>query len=152
MIETGEIKDGKTIVSISCSIHATEVVATQMSMLLAHELATAKDAETLEILNNTILILIPSMNPDGTDIVGDWYRKTLGTKSEGIKIRIVLFKISSVSGSFAVASSCARSIDICVATTSVACIEHEIETIVLPSFIKASRSASLLIKLGLASF
>ena len=77
------LKEGKTIVSISCSIHSTEVVATQMSMLLAYELANAKDAETLEILNNTILILIPSMNPDGVDIVSNWYRKTLNTKSEG---------------------------------------------------------------------
>lgn len=77
------VRDGKAIVSISCSIHSTEVVATQMSMLLAYELANAKDAETLEILNNTILILIPSMNPDGVDIVSNWYRKTLNTKFEG---------------------------------------------------------------------
>lgn len=77
------IAAGKTIVSISCSIHSTEIVASQMSMNLAYELATAKDAETLEILNNTILLLIPSSNPDGVDIVADWYRKTFGTKSEG---------------------------------------------------------------------
>src|SRR6185369_15936484 len=32
---------------------------------------------------NTILILIPSPNPDGVDIVVNWYRKTLGTASEG---------------------------------------------------------------------
>jgi hypothetical protein len=77
------IKTGKTIVSISCSIHSTEIVASQMSMNLAYELATAKDAETEEILDNTILLLIPSSNPDGIDIVANWYRKTLGTKSEG---------------------------------------------------------------------
>lgn len=77
------VANGKTIVSISCSIHSTEIVASQMSMTLAYELATAKDAETLEILNNTILLLIPSPNPDGIDIVANWYRKTLGTKSEG---------------------------------------------------------------------
>jgi Zinc carboxypeptidase len=77
------IKNGKTIVSISCSIHSTEIVASQMSMNLAYELATAKDAETEEILDNTILLLIPSSNPDGIDIVANWYRKTLGTKSEG---------------------------------------------------------------------
>ena len=40
------IKNGKTIVSISCSIHSTEIVASQMSMNLAYELATAEDAET----------------------------------------------------------------------------------------------------------
>lgn len=77
------IKNGKTVVSISCSIHSTEIVASQMSLNLAYELATAKDAETLNILDNTVLILIPSSNPDGIDIVADWYRKTLGTKSEG---------------------------------------------------------------------
>ena len=82
--ELGElIKDGKTIVSISCSIHSTEIVASQMSMNLAYELATANDDETKEILNNTVLLLIPSSNPDGVQIVADWYRKTLGTKSEG---------------------------------------------------------------------
>jgi len=77
------INQGKTIVSISCSIHSTEIVASQMSMNLAYELATASDAGTKEILNNTILLLIPSSNPDGIDIVANWYRKTLGTKSEG---------------------------------------------------------------------
>lgn len=77
------IRDGKTIVSISCSIHATEIVASQMSMNLAYELATSNDAETKEILDNTILLLIPSPNPDGIQIVADWYKKTLGTKSEG---------------------------------------------------------------------
>ena len=77
------IKNGKTIVTISCSIHSTEIVASQMSMNFAYELATAEDDETKEILNNTILLLIPSSNPDGIDIVSNWYRKTLGTKSEG---------------------------------------------------------------------
>ncbi len=77
------VANGKTIVAISCSIHSTEIVASQMSMTLAYEMANAKDAETLEILNNTILLLIPSSNPDGIDIVANWYRKTLGTKSEG---------------------------------------------------------------------
>jgi hypothetical protein len=77
------VRSGKTIVSISCSIHSTEIVASQMSMNLAHELATAGDDETKEILNNTILLLVPSSNPDGIDIVANWYRKTLGTKSEG---------------------------------------------------------------------
>jgi hypothetical protein len=77
------IKQGKTIVSISCSIHSTEIVASQMSLNLAYELASAKDADTLDILNNTILLLIPSSNPDGIDIVANWYRKNLGTKFEG---------------------------------------------------------------------
>jgi zinc carboxypeptidase len=77
------IANGKTIVAISCSIHSTEIVASQMSMQLAYEFATAQDADTREILQNTILLLIPSPNPDGIDIVANWYRKTLGTPFEG---------------------------------------------------------------------
>lgn len=77
------LADGKVVVTISCSIHSTEIVASQMSMQLAYELATAQDPETREILQNTILLLIPSPNPDGIDIVTNWYRKTLGTPYEG---------------------------------------------------------------------
>ena len=77
------IKNGKTIVSIAASIHSTEIVGSQMAMNLAYELASSTDPETKEILDNTILLLIPSSNPDGVDIVANWYRKTLGTKSEG---------------------------------------------------------------------
>ena len=77
------VQDGKTVVVISCSIHSTEIVASQMSTQLAYDLASANDPDTLGILRNTILILIPSPNPDGVDIVANWYRKTLGTATEG---------------------------------------------------------------------
>src|SRR2546425_8261443 len=77
------VRDGKTVVVISCSIHSTEIVASQMAPQLAYNLATANDADTLSILRNTISILIPSPNPDGVDIVANWYRKTLGTPNEG---------------------------------------------------------------------
>jgi hypothetical protein len=77
------IREGKTVVAISCSIHSTEVVAAQMSMQLAYELAVAEDDETLEMLRNTILLLIPSANPDGADIVAAWYRRTFNTPYEG---------------------------------------------------------------------
>jgi hypothetical protein len=77
------IADGKVVITISCSIHSTEIVASQMSMQLAYELASAQDADTREILQNTIVLLIPSPNPDGVDIVANWYRKTLDTPFEG---------------------------------------------------------------------
>src|SRR5438477_847473 len=77
------VRDGKTVVVISCSIHSTEIVASQMSTQLAYNLANANDADTLAILHNVILILIPSPNPDGVNIVANWYRKTLGTPAEG---------------------------------------------------------------------
>src|SRR5947207_9935912 len=54
-----------------------------MSMQLAYALVSDKDPGTPPILHNTILILIPSPNPDGVDIVANNYRKTLGTPQEG---------------------------------------------------------------------
>jgi zinc carboxypeptidase len=77
------VRDGKAVVVISCSIHSTEIVASQMSMQLAYNLANGNDEDTLSILHNTILILVPSPNPDGVDIVANHYRKTLGTPQEG---------------------------------------------------------------------
>src|SRR5712692_6607779 len=43
------IREGKTVVVISCSIHSTEIVASQMSMQLAYNLASANDEDTLSI-------------------------------------------------------------------------------------------------------
>jgi hypothetical protein len=77
------IQRGKTIVLITCGIHSTEVGSYLSSMLIAHRLATSNDPEILNILKNTIVLLVPSLNPDGVDIVKTWYDKTLGTPYEG---------------------------------------------------------------------
>jgi len=77
------IARGKTIVAITCGIHSTEVGSYLSSMLIAYRLASSNDPEVQEILQNTIILLVPSTNPDGVDIVNNWYQKTLGTPYEG---------------------------------------------------------------------
>jgi len=77
------IRRGKTIVLITCGIHSTEVGSYLSSMLIAHRLASSNDPEIQNILTNTIVLLVPSLNPDGVDIVKNWYDKTLGTPYEG---------------------------------------------------------------------
>ena len=77
------IARGKTIVLITCGIHSTEVGSYLSSMLIAHRLASSTDPEIQKILDNTIVLLVPSLNPDGVDIVKNWYDKTLGTPFEG---------------------------------------------------------------------
>jgi hypothetical protein len=77
------IARGKTIVAITCGIHSTEVGSYLSSMLIAYRLASSNDPEVQEILENTIILLVPSTNPDGVDIVNNWYQKTLGTPYEG---------------------------------------------------------------------
>jgi len=77
------IEAGKTVVLVTCGIHATEVGSSQMSMQLIYELATRDDDEIKEVLDNTILLLVPSLNPDGLDLVVNWYTQTLSTPYEG---------------------------------------------------------------------
>src|SRR6266567_5770766 len=77
------IARGKTVVAITCGIHSTEVGSYLSSMLIAYRLASSNEPEIQEILHNTIILLVPSTNPDGVDIVNDWYQKTLGTPYEG---------------------------------------------------------------------
>ncbi len=77
------IRKGKNVVLITCGIHSTEVGSYLSSTLIAHQLASSTDANVQKILDNTIVLLVPSLNPDGVDIVKNWYDKTLGTPFEG---------------------------------------------------------------------
>src|SRR5438270_6058913 len=77
------VREGKAIVVVTCNIHSTEIASSQMAMEWAYALATANDPETRRRLNNVVLLLVPSLNPDGETMVTDYYRKFLGTKYEG---------------------------------------------------------------------
>jgi hypothetical protein len=68
-------REGKVIVDISGGLHASEIAGSQHTPLLAYELlSTANEPATKEILDNVILVLWPTINPDGQDIVVDWCR------------------------------------------------------------------------------
>ena len=70
-----------SVVFISSNIHATEIGASQMAMELAYRLATN---DTLQrYLEKEVVLIAPSMNPDGQRMITEWYRRNLGTKWEG---------------------------------------------------------------------
>ena len=71
--------EGKAVVWIDNGLHASEVASAQQSMLLAWRVATDESAEMRAIRDNVILVLLPTINPDGLDMVADWYRRNLGT-------------------------------------------------------------------------
>ncbi|MEP7366710.1 MAG: M14 family metallopeptidase, partial [Acidobacteriota bacterium] len=73
----------KAVVMITCSIHSTEVASTLTAVQFAYQILTESRPKYNAILKDVILILVPSLNPDGVDIVKNWYDKTLGTPYEG---------------------------------------------------------------------
>lgn len=77
------LSEGKNVILITSAIHSNEVGGYTTPLVLADRLARADTPEARSILANTIIMMVPSQNPDGVDIVGDWYRATLGTKAEG---------------------------------------------------------------------
>ncbi len=77
------VAEGKAVICQSMSLHASEIGGTQMAPELAYDLLSRTDDETRRILDNVILLLVPSFNPDGQIMVTDWYNKTLGGEYEG---------------------------------------------------------------------
>ncbi len=76
-------EEGRAIVHIDGGLHATEVAHAQHTIQLAYDLVTGDaDPEIRSILDNVILMLWPSINPDGQNMVVDWYRSNLGTPFE----------------------------------------------------------------------
>ena len=69
------------VVMVQCNIHSTEIASSQMAMELGYRLTTN---DTLRrALDDVVVLLIPSANPDGQQMVTDWYKKGLGTQWEG---------------------------------------------------------------------
>jgi hypothetical protein len=75
-------RSGKSVVLITCAMHSTEIGASQMVIELVHRLATEDSPVVKKILDNTIFLLVPCLNPDGQIMVTDWYNKNLGTEFE----------------------------------------------------------------------
>jgi hypothetical protein len=76
-------REGKAIVHLDGGMHSTEVAGAQHSLNLAYHLVSAQnDPQVDAILNNVILMLWPTLNPDGQNAVVAWYRKNVGTPYE----------------------------------------------------------------------
>ncbi|MBE0711214.1 MAG: peptidase, partial [Candidatus Aminicenantes bacterium] len=66
--------EGKAVVWIDGGLHATEILGSQQLVELVWRMVSANDAETLRILDDVILLAVPA-NPDGLDLVADWYMR-----------------------------------------------------------------------------
>ncbi len=74
--------EGKAIVWFDGGMHATERAHAQMTSELMWRIASEESKEMKKIRDNVITLVVPVINPDGVDIVVDWYKKNLGTPFE----------------------------------------------------------------------
>ncbi len=66
--------EGRAVVWIDGGLHATEVVGAQQLVELVYRMVSGDDAETRRILDDVIL-LAAHANPDGMDLVSNWYMR-----------------------------------------------------------------------------
>jgi hypothetical protein len=64
--------EGKAVVWIDGGLHATETVGTHQLIETLWQLVSRNDRETLNILDNVIILLVHA-NPDGQELVSNWY-------------------------------------------------------------------------------
>ena len=67
---------------IASNLHSTEIASAEMTMQLAWELVTREDAATARARREVVVLLAPSINPDGMQQVVEWYRSIQGTPYE----------------------------------------------------------------------
>jgi hypothetical protein len=76
------VRDGKVVVLIGAGVHANEVGSSQMTNELLYELATSDEAWVRHVLDNAIVLIVPSQNPDGLQMTAEWYARNVGTPYE----------------------------------------------------------------------
>ena len=73
----------RSVILVTLGIHPAEIASSQTAPVLVHDLLAREDGQAATIRDNTVVIVVPSVNPDGFDLVYDWYQKTFGTTAEG---------------------------------------------------------------------
>lgn len=83
--------EGKPVVWIDGGLHANEVVGPHQLIETLYQLASRDDAETTKILDNVIILLVHA-NPDGMEIMSDWYMKNEDPEKRNQNIPILYQK------------------------------------------------------------
>jgi hypothetical protein len=74
--------EGKAVIIQSFALHSNEVAASQAAAEFVYDSVTRTDPEAARMLDEVISIVMPSINPDGTQMIADWYMKYVGTEYE----------------------------------------------------------------------
>lgn len=76
------VAEGKAVTIQTFALHSSEVAASQTAAEFVYDSISRTDAEATRMLDNVISIVVPSINPDGTQMIADWYMKYVGTEYE----------------------------------------------------------------------
>ncbi len=79
------VEQARSVIIQTFGLHSTEVASTQTAAEFVYDSIAREDAEAARIRDNVINIVLPSINPDGTQMLADWYSKYVGTKYEGAR-------------------------------------------------------------------
>jgi hypothetical protein len=77
--------EGKAVVWIDGGLHATEVLGAAQLMETVYQLVSRNDAETMRFLNDCIILAV-HVNPDGMELVSNWYMKDADTLKRNTNI------------------------------------------------------------------
>src|SRR4051812_34353660 len=71
-------KEGKAVVWIDGGLHATETLGAQQLGEMVYQMVSRTDEETMRFLDDVVILFVHA-NPDGNDLVADWYMRTADT-------------------------------------------------------------------------
>jgi zinc carboxypeptidase len=76
-------REGKAFVHIDGGLHSTEVAGPAHIPQLLYDLVNgASDPDVKSMLDNVVVLLWPTINPDGQQMVAEWYMRNVGTPYE----------------------------------------------------------------------
>ncbi len=78
-------REGKAVVWFDGGLHATEVLGAHQLMETTYQLVSRNDAETMRILNDDIILAVHA-NPDGMQLVSNWYMQNADTLKRNMAI------------------------------------------------------------------
>jgi hypothetical protein len=83
--------EGKAVVWIDSGLHGTEVINGQGMFTFVHDMASRNDPETLRVLND-VITLVANVNPDGMELVSNWYMRQADEKQRSTAGLPVLYE------------------------------------------------------------
>ena len=74
----GNTAQSPAIAWLSYNVHGNEAVSSEAFMEVLYQLLDAKNAVVQKVLNTSVVVLDPGLNPDGHDRYVNWYNQMMG--------------------------------------------------------------------------